>query len=81
MDDKKRITDRYTINAEDFDQIVVDTFKIIEEQDKTIQLLANALKEAADDIIAFDEAQMKEVEQYESLADKYLDKKMPGKRD
>ena len=33
MSNQERITDRYKRNAEDFDQIVIDTFKIIEEKD------------------------------------------------
>jgi len=40
--DKERITDRFTDNATEFDQIVIDTFKIIEEKDKSIQELAEA---------------------------------------
>ncbi len=37
--DKEKITDRYTKNAKDFDQIVVDTFKIIEGKNELIKEL------------------------------------------
>ena len=51
MDNKESITDRFTQNAEQFDQIVIDTFKIIEKKDEIIINLEEELREAAEFIM------------------------------
>ena len=44
------------------------------QADKDIQILAEALHDAADDIVVFDEDEIKTVNLYKRLANKYKDK-------
>ena len=58
----------------DKEEVLTVEQELLKSKDKTIQLLANALKDACD-WSTFTR------NRYRELADKYLDKKMPGKRD
>ncbi len=56
--------------------------ELLKSKDKTIQLLANALKEAANELQEFEDIYVPHehndcIDEYRELADKYLDKKKP----